>query len=47
MLAYQTNGTLHALEDDLSGFDQMKDREIVDIGNDQFQLNNGRFIRLR
>jgi TonB family protein len=47
MLAYQTNGTLHSLEDDLSGFDQMKDREIVDIGNDQFQLNNGRFIRLR
>lgn len=47
MLAYQTNGSLHTLDSDIIGFDKMHEREIVSVGNDQYQLLNGRFIRLR
>ena len=46
MLAYQTNGSLHSLEADITGFDQMKEREVVTVGSDQYQLLNGRFIRI-
>ncbi|MFT5279709.1 MAG: hypothetical protein ACI9P8_001348, partial [Bacteroidia bacterium] len=46
MLAYQCNGSLHSLDGDITGFDQMKEREIVSVGSDQYQLLNGRFIRI-
>ena len=45
MLAYQSGGSLHTLGSDLN-LDSIKEGEIVTVGSDDYQLNNGRFIRL-
>ena len=45
MLAYECGGSLHTLGTDLN-LDGIKDKEIVTVGTDDYQLLNGRFMRL-
>ncbi|MFT4681589.1 MAG: TonB family protein [Granulosicoccus sp.] len=47
MLAYQCGGSLHTLGSDLPYLHKTKDGGIIQIGNEKYQLNNGRFVRFR
>lgn len=45
-LAHQTRGTLHVMEEDVEGLGELKEGEVIKIGNYNYRLEKAKFVKL-
>ena len=45
-LAYQTKGSIHTIEKDLENLFELNDGEYIEIGQHQYRVHNGKFLKI-